>query len=513
MSETNSNNKRILKNTVFLYFRMFLVMAVSLFTSRIILKNLGVEDFGIYNVVGGVVSMMAVVNTTMAVATQRYLTFSLGKDDVEGLQKVFSTSMLIYVLLSFVLVVLSETIGLWWINNVLIIPHSRLSAANWVFQFAVVSCIMSLLTNPYNAAIIAHEKMDYYAYLSIIEVLLKFTVAYILSIVTIDRLNTYGFLLMIVQAIILIMYYAYCKHCFKECSFRIYKDKTLFLELLSYSGWNLFGAFAGVAKGQGINILLNCFYGPAVNAARGIAYQINAVVSQFFTNFYTAVKPQLTKYYAQEKYDEMIHLVFQSARMSFYLILFISLPIMIETPMVIELWLNTEIDYVVSFTRLIILISAVDAMATPLMTLMHATGKIKLYQIIIGLSTISILPISYVFIKYFHCNPNVVFYISLSISVFCMFARLYLVNREVSLPIKRYILDVFIQCAFVATISAICPVLLYLLLQESVSSFFVVCFVSLLSSFLTIYIIGLQKSEREIVTRFILNFVFKFKNK
>lgn len=496
MSEATTNNKRILKNTIFLYFRMFLVMAISLFTSRVILKNLGVEDFGIYNVVGGVVAMMAVVNSSMGVATQRYITFALGKRDFEQLKQVFNTSILIYVLLSFLLIGLAETIGLWWVNNKLVIPEVRMEAANWVYQYAILSCCLTLLVNPFNATIIAYEKMDYYAYLSIVEVTLKLLVAYIITIIPYDKLNTYGFLILAVHVIVLLMYLCYCRKHFSECRFRYYRNNALFKELLSYSGWNLFAAFSGVAKGQGLNIMLNAFFGPTVNAARGIAYQINAVIAQFFTNFYTAVKPQVTKYYAQNKHDEMFRLIFMSARMSFFLILFISLPIMVETHGIIMLWLNTDIDYVVVFTRLIILISAIDAMATPLMTLMHATGKIRLYQMVISVSTILILPFSYICLKYFNCNPTSAFVVSLCTSIFCMFARLWLVNRQVDFPIKEYISSVYARCVLVAILSAIVPAMIYFQLQESIQRLIIICVVSVLSSAVTIMSIGMNRNER-----------------
>lgn len=500
MSLALDNNKRILKNTGFLYIRMFLVMAISLFTSRIILKNLGVEDFGIYNVVGGVVAMMAVVNNSMAVATQRYITFSLGKEDLDALKRVFNTSLLIYIILSLLLVFLAETIGLWWINNKLVIPETRLLASNWVYQYAIVTCCLTLLVNPFNATIIAYERMDYYAYLSILEVVLKLTVAYAISVIPYDKLNIYGLLLMCVQFIIFIIYVAYCRAQFQECRFQYYKRNPLMKELLSYSGWNLLAAFSGVAKGQGLNIMLNAFFGPAVNAARGIAYQINAVISQFFNNFYTAVKPQITKYYAQNEHKEMINLVFMSARMSFFLILFISLPIMIETPTIIGLWLDTEIDYVVVFTRLIILISAIDAMANPLMTLMHATGKIKLYQLVISGTLILILPISYVCLKHFNCEPTSAFYVSLCVSIFGIFARLWLVNRKVEFPIKNYIISVYGRCTLVALLSGVIPFVLSLYMTESVFRLIVTCIVCVFSSVTVIIVLGMNQNERTFIS-------------
>jgi len=319
MSNTNANNKRILKNTIFLYIRMFLVMGISLYTSRVILRNLGVVDFGIYNVIGGIVSMMAVVNSSMSVATQRYVTFALGEGDLSKTKKVFSSSLLIYLVLSLVLIVLSETFGLWWVNNKLVIPTDRLFAANVIYQFSIVSCIFTLLVNPYNATIIAHEKMDYYAYLSIAEVCMKLGVACVISITMFDHLIMYGALLLVVSFVILLLYIVYCKKKFEECVLQRNQDIGLFKELLSYSGWNMFAAISGVAKSQGINIMLNAFFGPAVNASRGIAYQINAVISQFFINFYTAVKPQVTIYYAKKSTTICIRLCLEVRNCRFIL--------------------------------------------------------------------------------------------------------------------------------------------------------------------------------------------------
>lgn len=507
MNEATTNNKRILKNTFFLYFRMFLVMAISLFTSRVILKNLGVEDFGIYNVVGGLVAMMGVVNSSIGVATQRYITFSLGKGDIERLIQVFNTSVLIYVIFSFVLIGLAETIGLWWLNNKLVLPEDRMNAAKWMFQFAVFSSCLTFLVNPFNAIIIAHEEMDYYAYLSIIEVFLKLVVAYVIAVIPFDKLIMYGLLILVVHAVILTIYFVYCRLKFSECRLKYYRNNDLFSEMLTYSGWNLLAAFSGVAKGQGLNIMLNAFFGPVVNAARGIAYQINSVISQFFTNFYTAVKPQITKYYAQDKREEMLSLIFMSARLSFFLILFISLPIMIETPAIIRIWLDKDIEYVVVFTRLIIIISAIDAMATPLMTLMHATGKIKLYQLVISVTTIMILPISYICFKYYNCGPTSAFIVSLCVSVFCMFARLWLVKRQVDFPIAKYILSVYARCSLVALVSAVIPLIIYILEPESLQRLLIVCVACLISSAVAIMLIGMSKGERKYLYNQILRFI------
>lgn len=500
MQDTSSNNKRIAKNTLVLYLRMFFMMAISLYTSRLVLKALGVEDFGIYNVVGGVVSMMGVINGAMSVSTTRYLTFELGKGDYVRLKQTFSMCFTIYIMLAVLLFVLSETIGLWLLNTQLVIPADRITAANWVFQFTIISTIFSILTNPYNAVIISHEKMGVFAYISIIDALLKLAIVFLLFIIPVDKLQIYGFMMLSIHVVNFGLYWCYCHIKFHESRYKFYWEKGLFTNLLSYTGWNLFGALSGVAKGQGLNILLNMFFNPAVNAARGIAYQVNATVSQFFTNFYTAVRPQITKYYAQNDLDNMFKLVFRSSKLSFYLILLISLPLIIEAPTVIQLWLGQLPEYVVSFMRLIIVITAVDAMATPLMTTAHATGKIALYQSLVGTMTMLNIPISYVFLS-LGWGPIVVFEISLLIAVINLFLRLWIVKRLVDFPVWNYIKQVFINCILVTMVASVLPLSFYHFSEDGFIRFVIVCLLSVICTVTAVYYVGLLPGERSFVVK------------
>ena len=510
-TETSNNNKRIAKNTLLLYFRMFFIMAVTLYTSRVVLSALGVEDYGIYNVVGGIVAMMGVLNGAMSVSTQRYLTFELGRGDMVRLKQTFSLCLTIFFLLSIIVVALAETIGLWFLNTQLVIPQERMSASNWIYQFAILSCISSLITMPFNAAIIAHERMNVYAYVGIIEVVLKLLIVYMLLILPADRLISYGFLFMLSHFIVTGIYIGYCWKKFSETRYTWYWEKPLFKELVSYSGWNLFGSLSGIVKGQGLNILLNMFFNPAVNAARGIAFQINAAITQFFTNFYTAVRPQITKYYAQDNMVEMQKLIFRSSKLSFYLIMLISLPIIIEAPYIVNLWLGQLPEYVVPFTRLIIAISAVDCMATPLMTAAHATGNIKLYQSSVGTMTILNVPISYVFLKLGY-SPLIVFYISLVIAVICFFMRLWIVRQLMEFPVMEYIVKVFGTCLIVCSMSLILPLAAHLTLEESLISVIMVCLVSLLSSMVSVYFIGMDNKEKQFVWNIINKKILHKKN-
>ena len=510
-TETSNNNKRIAKNTLLLYFRMFFIMAVTLYTSRVVLSALGVEDYGIYNVVGGIVAMMGVLNGAMSVSTQRYLTFELGRGDMVRLKQTFSLCLTIFFLLSIIVVALAETIGLWFLNTQLVIPQERMSASNWIYQFAILSCISSLITMPFNAAIIAHERMNVYAYVGIIEVVLKLLIVYMLLILPADRLISYGFLFMLSHFIVTGIYIGYCWKKFSETRYTWYWEKPLFKELVSYSGWNLFGSLSGIVKGQGLNILLNMFFNPAVNAARGIAFQINAAITQFFSNFYTAVRPQITKYYAQDNMVEMQKLIFRSSKLSFYLIMLISLPIIIEAPYIVNLWLGQLPEYVVPFTRLIIAISAVDCMATPLMTAAHATGNIKLYQSSVGTMTILNVPISYVFLKLGY-SPLIVFYISLVIAVICFFMRLWIVRQLMEFPVMEYIVKVFGTCLIVCSMSLILPLAAHLTLEESLISVIMVCLVSLLSSMVSVYFIGMDNKEKQFVWNIINKKILHKKN-
>ena len=501
MANSSENNKRILKNTLLLYVRMFFMMIVSLYTSRVILKSLGVVDFGIYNVVGGVVSMMGVINGSMATATQRYLTYELGNGNTKRLNEVFCMCVNIYLVLALLCVLVSETVGLWFLNTQLVIPAERMYAANWVFQLSLLTFLISMLTNPYNAVIVSREKMGIYAYISIFEAMFKLAIVFIVMFVPYDKLIFYGFLCMMSQLIVCGCYVTYCNRHYSESHYSYYWEGALFKNLSSYLGWNLFGSMATLAKGQGLNMLLNMFFSPVVNAARGIAYQVSTTVYNFFTNFYTAVRPQITKYYAQNDMDNMFRLVFKSSKMSFFLILFVSLPLVVEAPYVIQLWLGQRPDYVVPFMRLIITLTAVDAMATPLMTTAHATGKIALYQFVVGTMTTLNIPVSYCLLKFAECGPVVVFQVSVCISVINLFLRLWIVKRLVDFPVWQYIKQIFVKCVVVTAVACSLPICLHIYLEESFLSFVAVCAVTLLSSVCTIYVIGLQASEREFVVR------------
>lgn len=503
MSQSVVNNKRILKNTLILYVRMLFIMLVSLYMSRIVLQVLGVNDFGIYNVVGGVVAMMGVLKGAMATSTTRFITFELGRDDNEQLRKTYCISIMIYAVISLFFVVIAETIGLWFLNTQLTIPYARMNAANWVYQFTIIAVVVEMMAQPYNAVVIAHEKMSFFAVMSIVEIVLKLLFVFSLEIIPYDSLVVYSFFMMLTSIIVRIAYNVYCKRHFKECNFKIYRDPILFKRILTYSGWNLFGSASTIVKGQGLNILLNMFFNPAVNAARGIAYQINSAISQFSQNFYTAVRPQITKYYAQGDLQNMYKLVYRSGKMSFYLNLILGVPLIIETPYIINLWLGQVPDHVVFFSRMIIVISMVDAMSHPLMTSIQATGNVAVYQSVVGMMNILNLPVSYIFLK-FGYPPAIVFYVSLVITILSQFVRLIIVKRNItSFPIVEYIIKVYGVCLIVSVISMIAPIFAHIMVERTLWGVLLVCFLSLISVLSTVYYIGLNKDEKYFVIKII----------
>lgn len=494
-SQTSDNNKRIAKNTLFLYFRMFFIMAVNLYTSRVVLKTLGVEDFGIYNVVGGIITMFAFINSAMASTTQRYLTFELGKGDLGGLNKVFCVSVSIHALIAIIIIVLGETIGLWFLFHKMVIPETRMEAAVWVYQLSILSSIVMIMSVPYNACIIAHEKMSAFAYISILEVVLKLAIVYILWFVVWDKLKLYAVLMFMTQMLIRYVYGRYCSKHFAETKFRFLKDKSLFKEMLSFAGWNLWGNCASVFYTQGLNILLNMFFGPVVNAARGIAVQLQAAIMQFSVSFQTALNPQITKSYANNNMEYMHKLIYGASKYSFFLLLLLSFPLILNMPFLLKIWLTSYPDYTVSFTRLMICCTIVDAVANPLMISASATGRVKKYQSVIGGILLCILPISYIVLR-LGGNPISVFVVHLSICIIAFVVRLFVVRPMIQLSLRDYGCKVVLRSAFVCFLTILLPCLLKWQMKDDAICFFVTSILFVVIAVIMIYFVGLQNEER-----------------
>ena len=498
MTDTTANNKRIAKNTLMLYIRMLIMMAVSLYTSRVVLQALGVTDFGIYNAVGGIVAMFGIISNSLSSSISRFITFELGTGNTERLKTIFSTSIIIQLSIAIIIILLAETLGIWFLNTQMTIPSDRMTAANWVFQFSILTFAINLVSVPYNALIIAHERMSAFAYISILEAFCKLGIAFLIMASPIDKLTYYAALMMISAIIIRFAYSIYCKRHFSESKFHFIFDKNITKEMYGFAGWNFIGSSAGILRDQGGNILLNLFFNPAINAARGLSTQISNVVILFAQNFMTALNPQITKTYASGDKEYLMHLLLTGSRFSFYLLSILSIPIIIETPYILSLWLHTIPDYTSSFTRLMLIFALNESISYPLFTAMLATGKIRNYQIIIGSIILLNIPISYLCLK-FGGTPECVFIISILLSIISSLARLFLLNKMIGLPIFTYIRQVYLKCFTVLLISIIPPLSLSYFLNESFLNFVIICTISLISSMLLIYFIGCKASEQTFI--------------
>lgn len=489
------NNKRIAKNTLFLFFRMFFTMGVSLYTTRIVLKVLGVHDFGIYNVVGGIVSMLAFLNVSMSTATQRFFSFELGKKNYNRLNEIFCMSVNIHVIISLIIFLIAETLGLWFLNNKLVIPIERIGAANWVYQFSIATFIVGVLSVPYNAIIISQERMKIFAYISFIEVFMKLIIVFGILFIGFDKLKMYSILIFFVSVFIFATYYFYCKRNFKSSNFTFFWDKELFKTLLNYSGWNLFGNVAGVAMGQGVNILLNIFFGPTVNAARAIAYQVKGAVNMFVVNFQIAINPQIVKSYAAKDLKYMHQIIFQGSKFSFFLLFIVTLPVLFETEFILTLWLSNVPEHTIVFTRLAIINILIDSMSGSLMSAAQASGNIKKYQAVVGGLLLLILPISYGFLK-MGFDPEVTLYVSITISVLSLYLRMRIISVLVDFSIQLFFKNVLLKVMLVSVISVVLPFFLYSNIDSSLNRFIFVFIFSTFSVLSTIYLFGLIKEER-----------------
>lgn len=483
-----------------LYIRMILVMVVTLFTTRIVLKNLGVEDYGIYNVVAGVVSMFAFLNSSMAGATQRFLSFELGINDEKRVNLVFCQSVLIHLLIAFIIFVLAETIGLWFVYNKLTIPPERFSAAMWVYQIAILSFIFQIINVPYHAPIIAHEKMNVYAWVSILDVSCKLGIAYLISVSPIDRLIFYSLLILMTTIVMFLFYRIYSIRHFNECRFHRLFDKKKFTEMFSFAGWNIIGNMAYTLRSQGSNILLNMFFGPAVNAARGLAHHVDGAVEQFVNNFQTASNPQIVKSYAQQEYNESLRLVCQCSKFSFFLMMLIGVPVFFQIDYILSIWLTTVPEYTAIFVQLILLNSIVDSISKAIMTYIKATGKVKWYMIIQGGFYLLTLPVIYVFLK-LGFSPVSSMIVILVFTFLGTFLRLVVVRRITGhFSIRYFARMVMVPAAMVGVIVFGGFMLTSSLLStDSFPKLIINTIIMVLIIAAIIWLIGINKSEKKYI--------------
>lgn len=492
------NNKRIAKNTLLLYLRMLFIMAVQLYTSRVVLNTLGVVDYGLYNVVGGVITMFVFLNRAMVTSTQRYITFELGKGNLERLKVIFTTCVQIQAIISLVVVLLGETVGLWFLYEKMVIPPERFTAALWVYQLSILTMCIQIMSVPYNSDIIAHERMGVFAAISIVEVVLRLAVVYLLVIGSFDKLIFYAVLIAVVQIFIRLLYTNYCHRHFCESKLVKVFDQSLAKELGKFMGWNIWGNLAATLFGTGLNLLLNVFFGPVVNAARAIAVQVETAIANFSSNFLMAVNPQITKLYAQENLKEMHELIFRASKFTFFLLFALSLPVIMETGPILTIWLKDVPNYTIVLLRLLLGIAIIDSVARPLMTAAAATGDVKRYQLIIGCILLSIVPVAYVVLR-LGGSPESVYVVHLVIAIIAFLARLWVIKPMIRLSIRQYFSSVILRCALVLAVSIPLCLLVKHLLPVGILPTVTICAVCVLVASATSYLLGFDQGERQFV--------------
>lgn len=502
MPSISTNNKRIAQNTLMLYIRMGVSMLVSLYTSRIVLNTLGVEDYGIYSVVAGVISMFTFLNGALSGATSRFITFELGKKNFIQLNKTFSAAFINHIILALIILFFAETIGLWFLYNKLVIPENRLIAAFWVYQCSIITTILGIIQVPFGSLIMAHERMGVYAYLSIFDVVLKLVLVLSLSLVPTDKLIFWAFCGVFVTILYNSFNYIYCYKHFKESHISIHKEIPLYKKLFIYSFWDFLGSMSSLAQGQGLNMMLNIFFGPTINAARGIAMTIQGAVVQFSSNFTIASKPQIIKLYADNNIKEMLELVYNSSKLSFFLLYLFALPLCLEIKYVLNLWLGEYPDYTIIFTILILINSLTWSIKTYRTTMIHATGHIKLSNLTVGVILCSTLPISYIFLTNGFSAISV-FIITIVITLLAELVACFVLKRYLDYSIKDYLFNVYGKCFLISILSFIVPYIVHLSINES---FFRLCMVSL-TSIISVgffaYKLGLDHSTRKKIISFI----------
>lgn len=476
---------------------MFLIMAVTLYTSRVVLNALGVVDYGIYNVVGGIVVMFSFLNGAMSQSTQRFLSYEMGKPQDAKLQEVFCTAMSIHIIIAVVILLLAETLGLWFLNTQMNFPQNRLVAANIVYQCSILAFMTSILQVPYNATIIAHERMQAYAYISIVEVILKLAIAFSLSLLPSNKLSLYAMMILIVTIIVNLTYRAYCKLNFSECRYRLIHNRKLMVSMSGYAAWSSLGAFAWIGKSQGCNLILNIFLGPAINAAYGITNQVNTALNSFVQNFTTAVNPQIVKSYASEDYNRTYSLVYYGCKVSFFLMLILSVPILLTTDKILILWLKTVPEYTIIFTRLIIVNSLLESFTYCMGMALQASGKIRNYQIVVGITILLNLPIAWILLKIGY-SPYSIFIASIIISIITLGERLWIMKSTlIRFSIGEFFKRVFLPSLIVVSCIAIVYILCSTFLSTNKVGFIGVAAVSMIISVIIVFFIGFNTRERQ----------------
>lgn len=495
----NVDNRRIAKNTLLLYMRMGLIMIISLWASRVVLSTLGETDFGLYNVIGGIVVAFSFLNGVMNSACNRYYATQLGRQDYVALHQVFKVNVTIFLILAAAILLLSESVGLWIMERKMNIPADRLTACRWVYQLSILSFLCSVVAIPYRAIITAKEKMKVYAYCSVVEAALKLGIVFLLSISPIDRLVFYALLMLLVSLATNGFYILYCHRCYPECRYDWQCDKALAREIVSFNGWGVLGSMATIGKNQGVNILLNMFFGPAVNAARGLANQVYVNVYQFVQNYVLAFNPQIVKSYAAGERDAMMRLVFQASRFSYFLLYAIVLPLLLEMDCVLGLWLKEVPALTASFASIMLAVSLVDSFHDPLFYAVQATGKVKWYNILVGGTQLLIVFVAYFLLKFMHIQAQTVFWLIFVFAIITQGIRIGMAVRYASMDLRSYLRGVLLPIAGVSAVSAVLPFVFVQMAPAGVGRLLVTVAISLACTGLAVWGIGLEKSERSAI--------------
>ena len=496
------DNKRIAKNTILLYIRMIVLMVISLFTSRVILDSLGVEDFGTYNVVGGFVTMFSMLSGPIANAIQRFLTFELGTGNHQKLRDVFSTSVNIQILLAALIVLLCEVVGLWFLHNKMSIPDGREGAASFVLQISIANFVISLLNVPFNALIVAHERMNIYAFFGIFEAVAKLGVAYMLFISPFDKLKLYASLLLAVTIVLQVSYRVYCKTNFKEAKYRLHLNKSLFKEMASFSGWNFLGNSAYILNTQGVNMLMNVFFGVTVNAARAIAVQVDNAILQLVNGFITAINPQITKSYASSDKNSFFKLINRGAKFSYLIMFIIVVPLVLETKTFLTIWLKVVPLDTVIFVRLVVIGSLMTCLGGTMNTGILATGNIKRFQIVFSLVSLLVFPVTW--LAYRLGAPAYATYIIFIIVYFLLnFVKLAALKRLTGFPVKVFFNSVLSRVVVFSIATFLAPILIVLFIEPSLFRLLLTCVVSVLWSMICVFLIGMDLEERDSIIKMI----------
>ena len=490
---------------------MLIMLFISFFTSRVILQSLGVVDYGIYNVVGGVVAMFSFFNAALSGATGRFLSYEIGVGNKEKLKNTFQSAVAIHFLIGLFIVILIETVGLWYVKSKLNVPLERLDAAIIVFHISAITCFLNIIQVPFNASITSHEKMSTFAYISILDALMKLGIAYILYMFVGDRLILYAILLMSSLIVINLIYIIYCKKNFEECSFSLQINKNIMIPMLEFSGWDLYGNLSVMVRSQGLNILQNYFFGPIVNASTAVANTVLNAIMGFTDNFLVAVRPQIIKQYATEQYESFQKLVFNSSRYSYFLLLLTTLPLLIEAKYAMELWLKEIPEYAVVFCQLSIINNWFSILFRSIVSSINATGHIKLISIVNGTIYILVLPASYIMLKYGY-GPTVPFILNILFLLIGHIVFTMLIVRKLMpfFEIKNFFIQVLLKSLVVTLISALVPILLHLIMDEGISRFIIICLVSVLWTAFVLYFVGIGKEERIIINKFISGKMLKY---